>query len=110
MPPSPANGEVLRREERETSHVADAARLHARCRNRSVGLCSVFDVGDVVFLAPVDQVVVTHLSVEMHGDDGLGVGCSCRFKPGEVNAPVVGFDVNKDGVAPASDTQVAVAM
>ena len=65
-----------------------------------MGLCSVLDVGDVVFLTPVDQPIVTHLPVEMHGDDGFGVGRSCRFKPGEVNAPVVGFDVYKDGCRP----------
>ena len=62
-----------------------------------MGLCGVFDVGDVVFLAPVDQSVVTHLPVEVDGNDGFGVGRSCRLKSGEVNAPVVRFHVDEDG-------------
>ena len=91
------NGEVLGREEGETRHVANPTCLHACCGNRSVGLCSVLDVGDVVLLAPVDQSVVAHLTVEMNGDDRLGLRRPCRFKTGEVDAPVVGFHIHKDG-------------
>ena len=91
------DGEVLRWEERETGHVANAARLRAVFRYGSVGLRCIFDVSDAVVVAPFDQVVVAHLSKEVDGDDRFGVGRSCSFKRSEVNAPIIGLNVDKDG-------------
>ena len=62
-----------------------------------MSLCCVFNVGDVVLLAPVDQPIVAHLTVEMDGDNRLCVGCARRFKTDKVDAPVVRFDINKHG-------------
>ena len=91
------DGEVLGWEEGETGHVAYTARFRAIFRHRSVGLRCIFDVSDAVVFAPFDQVVVAHLSKEVDGDDRFGFGRSCSFKRCEVNAPIIGLNVDKDG-------------
>ena len=50
-----------------------------------------------MLLTPVDQSVVAHLTVEVNGDNRLGVGRPRRFKTGEVNAPVVGLNIHENG-------------
>ena len=90
------DGEVLRWEEGETGHVANATRFRAVFRYGPMGLSRIFDVSDAVVVAPIDQVVVAHLPKEVDSDDRFGIGRSCGFKRSEVNAPIIGLNVHKD--------------
>ena len=91
------DGEVLGWEEGETCHVANAARFRAVFCYGSVGLRRIFDVSDAMVVAPFDQSVVAHLPKEMNSNDRFGVGRSCGLKRSEVNAPIIGLHVHKDG-------------
>ena len=65
-----------------------------------MGLSGVLDVGNAVLVAPIDQRIIAHLAEEMNGNDGFCARCSCRFERDHVNAPVVRFNINKNGCCP----------
>ena len=65
-----------------------------------MGLRSVFNVGDVVLIAPIDERIVAHLAEQVNGDDCFGLRGSGRLERNEVNAPMVGFDIHENGRGP----------